>query len=532
MHWGQEAEFKGVLDLIDKKAWLFSEDVNVPPQEMAVPAEYEVEVNERRQLLIERVAENDDKLMLLYVEGGGITSEEIKAAIRRLTRDNRIVPVLCGSAFKNKGIQRLLDAVVDYLPSPLDVPPAQAIDPETGATVELQASDDAPFSALAFKVVTDPFMGRLVYFRVYSGKVKVGAQVFNSSKRQKERLGRLIIMHANHREEIDEVDTGSIAATLGLKNTFTGDTLCDMAKPMLLESIRFPEPVLSMVIEPKSKGDQDRMGDVLNKLSEEDPTFVVRSDSETGQSLIAGMGELHLEILVDRMLREFNVSVRVGKPQVAYKETITVPVEAEGRFIKQFGGRGQYGHVWLKIEPGERESGFRFVDKVKGGDIPKEYVPAVEAGVKDALESGTLAGYPIIDIKVTLYDGSYHEVDSSDMAFKMAGSIGLKNGVGKAKPVLLEPIMKLEVVTPEQFMGDIISDLNSKRGQIEAIDAQGETYIIRCTIPLSQTFGYTTSLRSFTQGRATHSLEFFAYREVPASLAEEIIEKASGKKDG
>ncbi len=526
--WGQETEFRGLIDIVNKKAWLFSEDVNVQPKEVAVPAEYEIELNERRQLLIEMVAESDDKLMLLYVEGGEIPNEEIKAAIRRLTLANRIVPVICGSAFKNKGIQRLLDAVVDYLPSPLDVPPVQAIEPETGTAAHLEASDDAPFSALAFKVVTDPFMGRLVYFRVYSGKIKVGAQVFNSSKNQKERLGRLIIMHANHREEIGEVDTGSIAATLGLKNTFTGDTLCDVDHPVLLESIRFPEPVLSMVIEPKSKADQDRMGDVLNKLSEEDPTFVVRSDTETGQSLIAGMGELHLEILVDRMLREFSVAVRVGQPQVAYKETITVPVESEGRFVRQSGGKGQYGHVWLKIEPGERGSGFRFVDQVKGGAIPREYIAPIEEGVKEALETGTLAGYPIVDVKVTAYDGSYHEVDSSDLAFKMAGSIGLKNGVGKAKPVLLEPIMKLEVVMPAQFMGDVIGDLNSRRGHVEGIETHGETCVVHSLVPLADTFGYATALRSLTQGRATYSMEFNCYREVPAGLAEQVTLRGKG----
>lgn len=527
--WGQEAQFQGVIDLIDNKAWLFSEDVNTPPEERPVPEEYKDEVAERRQLLVESLAENDDKLMLLYLEGGEIPSQEIKAAIRRLTVANRIVPVTCGTALKNKGIQRLLDAVVDYLPSPLEVPPVDATDPETDATVQIQASDDAPFSALAFKVVSDPFMGRLVYFRVYSGKVKVGAQVLNASKRHKERLGRLIIMHSNRREEIGEVDTGSIAATLGLKNTFTGDTLCDTAHPVLLESIKFPEPVLSMVIEPKSKADQDRMGDVLNKLSEEDPTFLVRNDPETGQSLIAGMGELHLEVLVDRMLREFNVAVRVGQPQVAYKETITLPVQSEGRFVRQSGGKGQYGHVWLKIQPGERGSGFRFMDKLKGGTIPREYIPAVEEGVKEALESGTLAGYPIVDIKVTLYDGSYHEVDSSDLAFKMAGSIGIKNGVVKAKPVLLEPIMRLEVVMPAQFMGDVIGDLNSRRGHVEGIETHGETCVVHSLVPLAETFGYATALRSLTQGRATYSMEFNYYREVPADLAEQIMLRGGRK---
>ena len=526
--WGEENRFQGVIDLIDNKAWLFSDDAGATPVEMPIPEEQKDEVNEQRQSLIERLAENDDQLMLLYVEGGDIPTYQLKAAVRRLTLANRLVPVLCGSALRNKGIQPLLDAVVAYLPSPLDMPPVPAIDSGTGEEVLLQASDDAPFSALAFKVVADPFMGRLVYFRVYSGKVKVGAQVLNASKGQKERLGRLILMHANHREEVEEIDTGSIAATLGLKNTFTGDTLCETGQPVLLEPIRFPEPVLSMVVEPKSKADQDRLGEVLNKLSEEDPTFGIRSDQETGQTLVAGMGELHLEVLIDRMLREFNVAVRVGKPQVAYKETITVPVETEGRFIRQFGGRGQYGHVWIRLEPGERGSGFRFVDRVRGGGIPKEYIPAVEAGVKEALESGVVAGYPIIDIRATLYDGTFHEVDSSELAFKMAGSIALKDGVSKANPVLLEPIMNLELVMPAQFLGDIIGDLNSRRGHIEGIETHAETCVVHSLVPLAETFGYATALRSLSQGRATYSLEFACYREAPGNLAEQIVARVKG----
>jgi elongation factor G len=527
--WGQESQFKGVIDLIDNKAWLFSDDVNVPRVESPVPEEEKEEVARQRQSMIERLAENDDHLMLLYVEGGEIQNEQIKAAIRRLTVANRIVPVLCGSALRNKGVQLLLDAIVDYLPSPLDIPPVPVVDLQTGEKDVRQASDEAPFSALAFKVVADPFMGRLVYFRVYSGKIKAGMRVLNSSKGRKERLGRLILMHANRREEIEETDTGSIAATLGLKDTFTGDTLCDPARPVLLEAIRFPEPVLSMVVEPKSKADQDKLGEAMNKLSEEDPTFKVRTDQETGQTLISGMGELHLEVLIDRMLREFNVKVRVGKPQVAYKETITIPVEIEGRFIRQFGGRGQYGHVWLKLEPGERGSGFRFVDQVRGGAIPKEYISAVEDGVSEALESGVVAGYPIVDIKATLFDGSYHEVDSSDLAFKMAGSIALKDGVSKASPILLEPIMKLEVVMPAQFLGDVIGDLNSKRGHIEGIETHGETCVVRALVPLAETFGYATILRSLSQGRATYSLEFCCYRELPASLAEQIEIRVRGR---
>ena len=525
---GEENQFRGVIDLVDNKAWLFSDDVGATPVEMPIPEEKKDEVTKQRQELVERLAENDDQLMLLYLDGGDISGPQVKAAIRRLTLANRIVPALCGSALKNKGIQPLLDAVVDYLPSPLDVPPVHVIDSETGEEILRQASDDAPFSALAFKVVADPFMGRLVYFRVYSGKVKVGAQVLNSSKGQKERLGRLILMHANRREEIEEVDTGSIAATLGLKNTFTGDTLCELGQPVLLESIRFPEPVLSLVIEPKSKADQDRLGEVLNKLSEEDPTFKMRSDQETGQTLISGMGELHLEVLIDRMLREFNVGVRVGKPQVAYKETITVPVETEGRFIRQFGGRGQYGHVWLRLEPGDRGSGFKFFDRVRGGAIPKEYIPAVEAGIKEALETGVVAGYPTVDIKATLYDGGFHEVDSSELAFKMAGSIALKDGVSKANPILLEPIMKLELVVPAQFLGDVIGDLNSRRGYIEGIETHGETCVVHSVVPLAETFGYATALRSLSQGRATYSLEFHCRRELPTNLAEQIIVRAKG----
>ena len=527
--WGEESNFKGVIDLVDNKAWLFSDDVSAPRVEAPVPEEKREEVAGHRQLLIEKLAENDDQLMLLYVEGEEIQSSQIKAAIRRLTVNNRIVPVLCGSALRNKGVQSLLDAIVDYLPSPLDIPPVPVIDSQTGEADVRQPSDDAPFSALAFKVVADPFMGRLVYFRVYSGKVKAGMQVLNSSKGRKERLGRLILMHANRREEVEDIDTGSIAATLGLKDTFTGDTLCDPARPVLLEAIRFPEPVLSMVIEPKSKADQDKLGEAMNKLTEEDPTFKVRTEQETGQTLISGMGELHLEVLIDRMLREFNVRVRVGKPQVAYKETITIPTEIEGRFIRQFGGRGQYGHVWLRLEPGERGSGFRFVDQIRGGDIPKEYIPAVEAGVREALETGVLAGYPIVDIKVALFDGSFHEVDSSELAFKMAGSIALKDGARKANPILLEPIMKLEVVMPAQFLGDVIGDLNSRRGHVEGIETHGDTCVVRALVPLAETFGYATILRSLSQGRATYSLEFHCYRDLPASLAEQIEVKVRGR---
>ena len=526
---GEENLFRGFIDLLDNKAWVFSDEAGVAPLEVPLPDEKKAEVAKYRQMLIERLAENDDQLMLLYLEDKEISVAEIKAAVRRLTLSNRIVPILCGTALRNKGIQPLLDAIVDYLPSPLDMPPISAIDPRTGEKILREAKDDAPFSALAFKVVADPFMGRLVYFRVYSGKVKVGAQVFNCSKGQKERIGRLVLMHANRREEVDDVDTGSIAATVGLKNTFTGDTLSDIAKPVLLEPIRFPEPVLSMAIEPKSKADQDRLGEALNKLSEEDPTFKIQGDSETGQTVISGMGELHLEVLIDRVLHEYNVGVRVGKPQVAYKETITIPADIEGRFIRQFGGRGQYGHVWLKIEPGERDSGFRFVNQVRGGAIPKEYIPAVEAGVKQALENGILASYPVVDIKVTLYDGSYHEVDSSEIAFKMAGSVAVKDGLKKAKSILLEPIMELELVTPAQFMGDIIGDLNSRRGHVDGIETHGETCIVHAFIPLADTFGYATTLRSLSQGRVTYSLQFHNYQELPADLTEQITGRDRGR---
>ncbi len=526
---GKESLYQGVIDLLNQKAWVFSGDVSEPPVGIPVPDEYKEEVTQYHQLLIEKLAENDDQLMLLYVGNTAIPVAELKAAIRRLTLSNRIVPILCGTALRNKGIQPLLDAVVDYLPSPLDIPPISGIDTKTGGKIIRESNDDAPFSALAFKVVADPFMGRLVYFRVYSGTIKTGVQVFNSSKGRKERIGRLVLMHANRREEVEEVDTGSIAATVGLKDTFTGDTLCEMAEPILLEAIRFPQPVISMAIEPKSKADQDKLGEVLNKLSEEDPTFKIRTDEETGQTLISGMGELHLEVLIDRILREFNVGVNVGKPQVAYRETITVAVEAEGRFVRQSGGKGQYGHVWLRVEPGESASGFQFVNKIKGGAIPREYIPAIEDGAREALDSGVLAGYPVVDITVTLFDGSYHEVDSSEIAFKMASSIGVKEALKKGQPVLLEPFMELEVVTPAQFMGDIIGDLNSRRGHVEGIETHGETCVIRSFVPLADTFGYATSLRSQSQGRATNSMQFHHYKEVPGSLVDQISGRVKGR---
>jgi elongation factor G len=412
------------------------------------------------------------------------------------------------------------------------MPPVVAVGTSKGDEVIRPAKDDAPFSALAFKVVSDPFVGRLVYFRVYSGKVKVGAQVFNSTRGKRERIGRLLLMHANHREELTDADAGAIIATLGLKNTFTGDTLCDFSKPVLLESIRFPEPVISVAIEPKTRADQDKLGEALQKLTEEDPTFKVVYNEETGQTIISGMGELHLEVIVSRLISEFRVGAKVGKPRVAYKETITLPVRAEGRFVRQSGGRGQYGHVWLELVPTERGSGFQFVDALKGGIIPKQFIPAVEGGVKEAMENGVLAGYPTVDIKATLSDGSYHEVDSSELAFRMAGSMALKNGAKKAHPVLLEPIMKLEVVTPEQFLGDIIGDLNSSRGHVEHVDTQADLYIIHGYVPLAETFGYATRLRSITQGRATYSMEFYRYQVVPPEVAADIVERAMGRKYG
>ncbi len=519
---GSETSFEGVIDLIENKAWRFDGSPDSEPQEVAIPASEQTKCAEFRQVLIEKLAESDDDIMVAYLEGRDIAPVELRSALRRVTLANKGVPILCGSALRNKGIRLLLDAIVNYLPSPLDMPPIKAVDMRTGAEVTRPAEDDAPFSALAFKVVTDPFVGRLVYLRLYSGRVRTGAQVFNSARGKKERIGRLLLMHANHREEIDVADTGAIVATLGLKNTFTGDTLCHHSQPVLLESIRFPEPVLSVAIEPKSRADQDRIGEALNKLAEEDPTFKVAYNQDTGQTVVSGMGELHLEVIVARLFSEFKVGAKVGRPWVAYKEAITIPVRAEGRFVRQTGGHGQYGHVWLELEPMERGKGFQFVDQVKNGAVRKQYIPAVESGIKEAMETGVIAGYPVVDIRATLYDGSYHEVDSSDIAFKMAGSIALKNGVTRAKPVLLEPVMKLEIVTPVQFLGDIIGNLNSRRGHIEAIESHDEMSIIRSLVPLAEMFGYATDLRSLTQGRATHSMEFYRYQELPAELTEKI----------
>jgi len=476
-----------------------------------------------REQLVEKVADSDESLMSAYVEGREITVPELKAALRRATLSTRLVPVLCGSALRDKGVQFVLDAIVDYLPSPLDMPPVIGIDPKTEKETSREASDKAPFSALAFKVVSDPFIGRLVYLRVYSGRVRSGAQIYNSTREHKERLGRLVQMHANRREEIGEVGTGGIVAAVGLKNTFTGDTLSDPTRPVILEAIKFPQPVISVAIEPRTKADQDKLGESLTKLADEDPTFKTHYDEETGQTIISGMGELHLDIIVDRMMREYGVDAKVGRPQVAYKETITVPVRTEGRFIKQTGGRGQYGHVWLEIEPVERGKGFEFVNKIQGGVIPRQFISPVQQGVREALESGILAGYQVIDVRATLVDGSYHDVDSSDIAFKMAGAMAVREGLKEAKPILLEPIMKLEVSTPKEFLGDIMSDLNARRARVEAIELRAWTHIIRCYIPLAETFGYATDLRSVSQGRATYSMEFYCYQEVPKEMAKDIV---------
>jgi len=524
---GSEESFAGIIDLVENRAWQFDVSPDLPPVEVAIPESERERCEQFRQLLIERLSETDDEVMTAYLKGNPVTPAELRGALRRVTRAAKGVPILCGSALKNKGIQPLLDAIVSYLPSPADMPPVRAIDTRAGSEVTRPPKDDAPFSALAFKAVSDPFVGRLVYFRVYSGRVKVGAQVLNASRGKRERIGRLLLMHANRREEITEAATGDIAATLGLKNTFTGDTLCHYSQPVLLEPIRFPEPVLSVAVEPTTRADQDKLGMALQRLTEEDPTFKVNYDQEGGQTIISGMGELHLEYLVDRLLSEFGVGAKVGKPKVAYKETITSPVTVEGRFIRQSGGHGQYGHVCLRLEPMERGSGFEFVDDIKRAAIPKQYLPAVEMGIKEAMETGVVAGYPVVDIKATVYDGSYHEVDSSEMAFKMAASMALKDGVMKAKPTLLEPIMKLEIVAPEPFLGDIIGDLNSRRGHVESVGTRHEMVVIRALVPLAEIFGYATSLRSLTQGRATHTLEFYRYQEVSAELADEIMGKTT-----
>jgi elongation factor G len=522
---GKEDTFEGIIDLIERKAWRLDGKPDSEPVEVAIPESEKMKCGEYRRALIEKLAEEDDNILTAYLENKHLPACDLKAALRRVTLANKGIPVLCGSALENKGVELLLDAVIDYLPSPADMPPVRAIDTIKGAEAIRPASDEAPFAALAFKVVADPFVGRLVYLRVYSGRVRTGAQIFNSTRGRKERIGRLQLMHANRYEDVDVADTGSIVATMSLKNTFTGDTLCDASQPVVLESIRFPEPVLSVAIEPKTRADRDRLGEALQRLTEEDPTFKVSYNEETGQTIISGMGELHLDVIVNRLLSEYKAAAKVGKPRVAYKETITCPVEAEGKFVRQSGGHGQYGHVRIRLEPLERGGGFQIIDQIKGGVLSKPFILAAEAGIKEAMETGGSSGYPVVDVKVTIYDGSYHDVDSSEIAFKMAGSMAFKNGATKANPVVLEPVMRLEVVTPGQFLGDIIGDLSSRRGHIEAIETCGDTMTIRCLVPLARTFGYATSIRSLTQGRATYSIEFLRYQEIPAELTDHIEER-------
>ena len=524
---GQEDAFNGVVDLLEETALMFPENGNgnYVPTEAPVPQEMLEDVRNYRERLVEKVAETDEILMNKYLEEKPITTEEIRAALRRATIKNTLIPVLCGSALRNKGVQAMIDAICYYLPSPLDVPPVKGILSKTGEEVGMEASEAAPFSALAFKVMTDPHVGRLVYLRVYSGQVKTGTSVYNSTKGVRERMGRVLSMHANRREEAEVVSAGNIAAAVGLKNTFTGDTICIENMPVVLESIRFPEPVVSVAIEPKTKIDQEKLIDSLIKLSEEDPTFRIKVDDETGQTIMSGMGELHLEVLVERLRREFQVGANIGRPKVSYRETITRPARAEGRFVRQTGGHGQYGHVWLEVSPLERNQGVKFENRIVGAAIPREYIPAVEKGVIEALETGILAGFPTIDIKVSLVDGSFHPVDSSEMAFKMAGSFGVKEAIKRAAPVLLEPIMEIEVVTPGDFLGEVLSDLGGRRSRIRTLEGQETVQTVRTYVPLAETFGYVTSLRSLTQGRASQSMEFDHYEEVPQGVAQELVKE-------
>ncbi|MDI3257799.1 MAG: elongation factor G [Kyrpidia sp.] len=525
---GAEDTFEGVIDLVAMRAYYYLDDLGTRSEAREIPAEYRERAEEYRQNLLEAVAEIDEDLMMKYLESEEITVDEIKAALRTGSVTGRIVPVLCGSSYRNKGVQLLLDAIVDFLPSPIDIPPVRGTTPD-GREVERHSNDDEPFSALAFKIMTDPYVGKLAFFRVYSGTLTSGSYVLNSTKNKRERIGRIVRMHANHREDIDAVYAGDIAAAVGLKDTSTGDTLCDDKNVVILESMEFPEPVIEVAIEPKTKADQDKMGLALQKLAEEDPTFRTYTDQETGQTIIAGMGELHLEIIVDRLQREFKVEANVGKPQVAYKETIRKKIKVEGKFVRQSGGRGQYGHVWLELEPLERGQGYVFENKIVGGVVPKEYVPAVDEGIQEAMQNGVLAGYPLIDIKAALVDGSYHDVDSSEMAFKIAGSMALKSGASQADPYLLEPIMKVEVIVPEEYMGDIMGDINSRRGRIEGMEARSGAQVIRAYVPLAEMFGYATNLRSRTQGRGTYTMQFSSYEEVPKSVAQEIIAKSKGE---
>ncbi len=525
---GNEENFKGIIDLVRNRAIIYIDEMGAVSEEVDIPADMLETAAMYRDKLIEAVAEFDEDLMMKYLDGEDLSPDEIVKGVRKAALAVKMIPVLCGSSFKNKGVQPLLDAIVDYLPAPTDVPAIRGLNPETGNEDRRMAGDDQPFSALAFKIMTDPYVGKLTFFRVYSGRLGSGSYIFNSTKNKRERVGRILRMHANHREEITGVFTGDIVAAVGLKDTSTGDTLCDDKHLIVLESMDFPNPVIDVAIEPKTKADQDKMGMALLKLAEEDPTFKMRTDPETGQTIISGMGELHLEIIIDRLLREFKVEANVGKPQVAYKETIKGRARAEGRFIRQSGGRGQYGHVVLEIEPREPGSGFEFINKIVGGVVPKEFIPAVNNGVREAMENGVLAGFPMIDIGVSLLDGSYHEVDSSEMAFKIAGSIAFKNAAGKAQPVLMEPVMKLEVVVMDEHTGDAIGDLNSRRGRIEEMEPRGNTQVIHANVPLSEMFGYATDLRSVTQGRGTFTMQFSHYAEVPQNIAESIITRRCG----
>ncbi|HZO76050.1 MAG TPA: elongation factor G [Ktedonobacteraceae bacterium] len=524
---GRESSFKGFIDLIEQQAIVFTDDLGTTSEHTQIPTGMEAEYQQHREALLEHVAETDEELTLKYLEGEEISREELIAALRKATISGAVVPVLCGSALKNKGVQAMLDAVVAYLPSPLDIPPTTGINPDTQETVTREASDTAPFSALVSKIVSDPYVGRLAYLRVYSGTLTKGASVENSVKGKPERIGRLLRMHANHREDIDEIRAGDICAAVGLRNTFTGDTLCDPGHPVVLESIVFPEPVIEIAIEPRTRADQDKMAIALNKLAEEDPTFQLRTDVESGQTIIRGMGELHLEVIVDRMFREFKVEANIGRPQVAYRETITREAQAQGKHVRQTGGHGQYGDVWIRVAPNERGKGFEFVNAIIGGVVPKEYIKPVENGVRETLENGVIAGFPMIDVKVTLYDGSYHEVDSSEMAFKTAGSIAIKEATRKAGPILLEPIMLVEVTTSEEFYGDVIGDINRRRGTILGMESRGAMHVVRGYVPLAEMFGYVNDLRSMTSGRASYSMEFAHYDPVPKNIADEIIAKSS-----
>jgi elongation factor G len=526
---GAEDDFEGIIDLVEMKAYYYEDDLGTRAEARDIPEEYKDQAEEYRGKLIEAVSELDEELMMKYLEGEELTNDELKAAIRTATLTVEFYPVVCGSAFKNKGVQLLIDSVIDYLPAPTDVEDIKGFVPETEEEVTRPSSDDAPFSALAFKVATDPYVGKLTFFRVYSGILDSGSYVRNSSKGKRERVGRILQMHANSREEISSVHAGDIAAAVGLKDTSTGDTLCDEKNLVILESMVFPEPVISLSVEPKSKADQDKMTTALQKLQEEDPTFRAHTDQETGQVIIAGMGELHLDIIVDRMKREFKVEANVGAPQVSYRETFRDTARVEGKFARQSGGRGQFGHVWIEFAPNEEGKGFEFENGIVGGVVPREYIPAVQAGLQDALENGVLAGFPLVDVKAKLFDGSYHDVDSSEMAFKIAASMALKNAASKCKPVILEPMMKVEVVIPEEYLGDIMGDVTSRRGRVEGMEARGNAQVVKAFVPLSEMFGYATSLRSNTQGRGTYSMHFDHYEEVPKSISEEIIKKNKGE---